>query len=173
MHCPAPRSFVPARAVEGVEILASPPAFIVKPKAGGRGARADGRRYERKAQEHFAATYPSYTRGPWLKFRTGGAWRHCQPDGLLRFVPPPFTQQRVHGITTIIEFKLQHTSAAWWQVRHLYEPVLRTLYPNEEFAALEVCRWFDPHTRFPEVFEIVDDPAAVVPGKFHVLIWRG
>jgi len=164
-HCPPPHNFVPAGVVTAAELQQEPPPFIARIRA--TGARAEGLRYERKGQRYFEATYPEYVAGPWIRFRTAGAWRWCQPDGF-------FLGLR-RGLITVVEFKLQHTSAAWWQVRHLYEPVLASLFGVDlwQFAAIEVVSWCDPHTAFPEHFTFLKDPSAARPGSFNVHIWRG
>ncbi len=161
--CRPPRNFSPAGNIS--EVQWAPGYSKLIPGTRVRGVRAQGIRYERKAQQHFTGAYSNYVAGPWLRFRSGAsAWRVCQPDG--------YQLDFRRGLITIFEFKLQHTALAWWQLRHLYEPVTYALLKNWDVAVLEVTRWFDPHTVFPERFKIIQDVEDVAPGGFFVHIWR-
>jgi hypothetical protein len=90
--------------------------------------------------------------------------RWCQTDGLL------FDVDR--GLITLVECKYQHTSDAWWQLKMLYLPVLRTIFPGWEFATVEVVKWYDPATKIPEPVFLLPDVGAAQPGKFNVHIWN-
>lgn len=94
---------------------------------------------------------------------------YCQPDGL------DFDFDK--GLITIVEFKLQHTSNAWWQTRELYEPVVRKIFPSSlwEIAIVEIVKWFDPDAAFPERYNFVKDLSfsTVKPNEFHLHIWNG
>lgn len=176
MLCPRPPNFhsISLEQVSSATLALSPPSLSFSHKRR-RGARRAGQLYEQHVQEHLLATYPhEYVASPWLRFRNGTPrleW--CQPDGLL--------VDLTRGLITIVEIKLKHTSSAWWQIRHKYEPVLRTLFnsssgediPLWQFAALEVVKWFDPDTAFPERIHLTDAPSACVPNRFHVHIWGG
>ncbi len=95
-----------------------------------------------------------YLPSPWLHFREEGQedFRWAQPDGLLI--------DGIKGIITIVEIKYSHTADAWWQVRRLYLPVLQKLFPPNlwRYEALEVVKWYDPDTVFPEKVQLVDNP---------------
>ena len=106
-----------------------------------------------------------YVSSPWLRFFAEGKWRWCQPDGLL------FDPQS--GRITIVEVKYQHTSDAWWQVRHLYQPVLQAMFPEKlwTFDACEIVKWYDPDTRFPEKLVLAQEISMKHPA-FKVHIWR-
>jgi hypothetical protein len=109
------------------------------------GIRAVGVKYERKAQRELMASLgQDYIASPWIYFRGSLGWRWCQPDGLLIDV--------ARGLITIVEIKLTHTTRAWWQCRKLYEPVLRAMFPLHlwRICVVEVVRYFDPATWFPE-----------------------
>lgn len=141
------------------------PPFIVKQKV--RGKRAEGRRYERKVQEHFLATIPEYVPSPWIKYQSTNRsrWQWCQPDGLIVDIK--------RGRIVVVEVKLKHTSDAWWQVRRLYTPVVSHLFGAEwQVEALEVVRWFDPFTAFPEQIEMCENPRGHWNGRFRVHIWK-
>ena len=110
---------------------------------------------------------------PWLRFAQllpAGArsrsWSWCQPDGLDIDIR--------RGLITIVEFKLQHTSAAWWQTRQLYEPVVKAVFGAAQwaFSIVEIVKWFDPDTAFPERFSFIPSLADARPGAFHVHIWN-
>ena len=162
-----PRNFKPAGVVEEVIHSPYPPPFIRDKRR--RGRRGQGIRYEKKGHEYFQDLYgSSYVPSPWFKFRELGEpeMRWCQPDGLL-FQP-------YHGRITIVEFKLQHTSDAWWQLKWLYLPVVARAFPGDlwNFALCEVTKWFDPATLFPERPRLREDVTLVEPGEVGVHIWK-
>ena len=159
---PAPAAFRPAGLVLSADFC-TPPALRKKRYTG---RRLEGVRYEKKVQSHLEDFYGDrYIPSPWIRFFTGGAWRWCQPDGILLDVP--------HGLLTIVEVKYQHTSDAWWQVRQLYEPVLRVMFPESlwRFTACEVVKWYDPAIQFPEKVVLANEVSMQHPA-FKVHIWR-
>jgi hypothetical protein len=169
-YCSPPKRFHPAGEVEIASFSLEPPLFTKNTKVTGK--RADGIRYETKAQEHILFERPdTYVPSPWFRFRSKGQEKFyfCQPDGI------DFDIER--GRLTIIEIKLQHTPNAWWQTRRLYEPVLKKLFPEVlwEFAIIEVVRWFDPDKAFPERYNFLKDLSfdTIKPGEFHLHIWNG
>lgn len=119
----------------------------------------------------------TYVPSPWFRFancldqfaRSHSQSRHiawCQPDGLDIDIK--------RGLITVVEFKLQHTSAAWWQTRRLYEPVVRRVFGGLwDFAIVEIVKWYDPDVAFPERFSFISSLADAAPGRFHVLVWNG
>ena len=132
-----------------------------------QGAKAAGRQYEKKVQEYLLSRFPeSYVNSPWIRYQSipGAPWRLCQPDGLLIDIQG--------GKITVVEIKIRHCAEAWWQVRRLYEPVVQCIFGADcfEYAAVEVVRWYDPHTHFPESFTLVNNPATVDPTRFGVHI---
>lgn len=138
---PPPAGFHPAQSIQHAEFT-SPPA-LRRHRYTGR--RLQGIKYERKVHEYLEAIYGGlYVRSPWLRFLADGKWRWCQCDGLL-FMP-------VEGRIILIECKYQHTTDAWWQIRHLYGPVLRHIFPAHlwKLEACEVVKWFDCSVQFPE-----------------------
>ncbi len=166
--CPPPAHLRLATSVSWAELASGAPHAV--PRARGSSARSAGIRYERKAQAHLQDAFPlHYASGPWLRYRNRNEQnlRWCQPDGLL--------VDFAHSLITIVEIKLRHTSDAWWQIRRLYEPVLRRLFDGFglDFAALEFVRWYDPHTSFPEAHRLVRDPQRLSAGEFGVHIWTG
>ena len=163
-----PKKFAPAGFVVWAQNFPHEPQFLrgTKPK----GSRAEGVRYEAKVQEFLRSKFPpeSLISSPWFVFKSGSHAardRFCQPDALL------IDSEAKH--VTIIEIKLQHTAFAWWQVRQLYEPVLRRVYTNHTFSALEIVKWLDPNIAFPETFyyaESVEDRGSGT-SKFGVHIF--
>lgn len=162
---PAPEGFRPAGRVLSASF--SHPPTIRRKRYTGR--RLEGVRYEKKVQAYLQSLYgDKYLASPWLRFfpgEIGARWRWCQPDGIL--LDP------VHGRLTIVEVKYQHTSDAWWQVKHLYAPVLRAMFPEHlwELDYCEVVKWYDPATPFPEKTVLAQEISMRHPA-FKVHIWR-
>lgn len=163
-----PEAFRPAGLVLSAS-FARPP-HLRKKRYTGR--RLEGIRYERKVQDYLSTFYGDrYLASPWLRFypRAQGdepaRWRWCQPDGLLIDL--------AKGRITIVEVKYQHTSDAWWQVKHLYLPVLKKMFPESwwEFDFCEVVKWYDPSTLFPEKTVLAQEVSMKHP-NFKVHIWR-
>jgi len=133
-----------------------------------RGTRAEGLRYERKAQAHFSGEYgPHYGPGPWFQFLEHGADRprFCQPDALI-FQPGA-------GLIIILEYKLRHTPEAWRQLS-MYKRILQKAFSPAlwTFCLCEVVRWFDPDTPFPVTFRRLADLSQASPEVLGVHIWR-
>lgn len=167
MHCPPPKKFKPCGTVLWARECGPPPFAAGKRKRKGR--RAQGIRYERRGHECFQERYGDcYVPSPWFQFseEESDSPRWCQPDALL-FDP---TAGRIH----ILEFKYQHTSDAWWQLRQLYFPVIRALFPRHlwEIGLCEVVKWYDPVTAFPEKVVMAREPQIVLPGELGVHIWK-
>ena len=168
--CPPPRRFRPAGEVTFAEFI-SPPPFVV-PRRTKNKARADGIRYEKKAHRYLEEAYEDQcVIAPWIRFHSHGQAKslYCQPDALILDIRK--------GTITIIEIKLKHTSDAWWQVRRLYLPLVQCIFGEDwEYIAVEVAKWFDPHTKFPERFEFIDnarDFPTAAPSTFHLHLWNG
>ena len=148
-------------------MLEEPPAFA-RGNRRRRGRRGEGIRYEARVQEYLLELYPEeYVPGPWLEFQAIGEKkpRYCQPDGLL-FQPK-------QGTLTVVEVKLQHTSDAWWQLRWLYLPVVAGAFPPDlwDYRLVEVTKWYDPATAFPEPVQLCASLGNAAPGRFGVHIW--
>jgi|SRR5262245_9376727 len=109
----------------------------------GTGAQRNGKRYERKALAYLRrALGEGFISSPWFRYEDGQSTLHwCQPDGILR-IPP---------LTIAFEVKYSFTSAAWWQLRRLYEPILRVAYRGP-VGVVVVCKSFDPAVPFPEEY---------------------
>lgn len=109
-------------------------------KLRGTAAQRKGQAYERKVQTALKDKIPSYQAGPWFRFTDENGRRWCQPDGLLL----------QDDWAAIFEIKYTYTADAWWQLRRLYEPVVRAAYRPRLVRLLVVCRVFDPHVSLPE-----------------------
>jgi len=164
---PPPNNFTPAGVVESVEFSPVPPPFIKDTRR--RGRRGEGLRYEKKVKATLLEMFPdSFIPGPWFRFWELGKARQrwCQPDGLI--ISPR------DGIILLLEIKLQHTAAAWWQLQWLYLPVIAKAFPPDlwNFRLCEIVRWFDPATAFPVRTRLVPDVLAVDAGQFGVHIMK-
>lgn len=138
---PKPARFIPATEPRQAKFASQTPSFISTKRH--RGKRATGIRYERRAQEILLQEYPTYVASPWLTFLDDKNKLHwCQPDG--------FFLDLKRGIITIAEIKIKHTSDAWWQIWHLYVPVMRNIFPTYEFRGIEIVKWYDPAVVFPK-----------------------
>ena len=167
-RCPPPKGFFAAVGVRSVKLLSEQPPFIRRGRSTGR--FAVGVRYERKVMAHLALLAlekptVEFVQGPWFQFLDKSGRRWCQADALA------IDRQRKIGV--IWEVKYQHTSAAWWQLRWLYEPVLRVLEPSIHFGLVEICHWHDPATIFPEYYDLTNDPFRVPDAsRIAVHIWN-
>lgn len=162
-----PGNFVPAGVLDWVRHSPAIPPFAV-PARRRKGRRRSGELYERRVQTWLSEEFgPAYLPSPWFYFRAVGEdrVRWAQPDGLLF----DFTS----GTITIIEVKLQHTAAAWWQVKWLYHPLVAHVFPPDlwRYAFVEVVKWFDRDTLFPEKCALLPHIAMADVGKFGVHIW--
>ena len=142
-----------------MEISTSPPPFWRASKP--RGRKRQGVKYEAAAQAHFASLFPNWQPSPWLHFCDAHGTRWCQPDGWAEF----------HDSLLLVEFKYQHTPDAWWQLRMIYQPLLEHL-TAKAVSVLEVVKWYDCATAFPEPARLVADPRGWRGREFGVHIWR-
>ena len=120
--------------------------FITTPWHGlrngpGSPAHRKGHAHERRVAEHLEGNeWVVY--GPWIEYCTqGGRISTCQPDFLV------FNPSR--GVITILEAKLRHCPEAYFQLRNLYAPLLKFLFPAWEIRLQEVVRWYDRLEHFP------------------------
>lgn len=131
-----------------------------------RGAKVKGLRYERKAQAYLEELFGErFVAGPWIHFREEGAeaFRWCQPDGLVIDLEA--------GTILCVEIKYNHTADAWWQLRHLYGPLLKRLFPERlwRHEVCEVVKWYDPLVVLPEASVLVASPDRGSDGfKVHI-----
>jgi hypothetical protein len=126
--------------------------MLLKPHRA-HGAKGAGIRYERKAKVLHQRQYGHhFFEGPWLAFHTdtSAPRRFCQPDALYISLE--------HAYILVFEYKLQHTDYAWWQLNHLYIPVLEIMFPHSKIVGVEVCKWFDGHIRTSAPVQLVRSP---------------
>lgn len=151
-----PTKFTPAGEVSQTRWLDDTPAFVRKAQARKvSGAKLAGMKYEKLVHNELAERYDGqYMPGPWIQFQSGtsSVWRPVQPDGLIIDVNL--------GRITIVEIKLRHTKRAWWQLRQLYQPVVRHAFKSAdwEIGICEVFKWFHVGERMPEKFQQVVNP---------------
>lgn len=168
-------NFKPAGVVEYAAFCNNPPPFInSSPIPTLTKVQKSGIRYEKRAQDHLGKLCASsgiYTCvcNPWLMFRRQGELssnvNFCQPDVLLI--------SRTDRKIIIGEIKVSHTADSWRQLRQLYEPVLRRIYSQQtEFCFLEICKWLDPHTSFPETFYYAENVLDAETNRIGVHIYK-
>lgn len=163
-----PNNFAPAGIIEWAQHSPTIPTFI-NPRRRSKGRRRTGEIYEAKTQQVLREEFgDSYVPSPWFKFKSIGheRVRWCQPDGLL------FDLRS--GRITIVEVKLQHTAAAWWQVKLLYLPVIAQLFQPDSwtYAFVEVVKWYDKDTAFPERVQLLPHIALAEENRFGVHILK-
>lgn len=148
----APRGFRVAEGVRSAWIEASGPFGRTPAPLRGTAAQKAGIRYERKVHEHLSSLFGSaYRPSQWFRFEDrNGALRWCQPDGLLSLGP----------LVVIFEVKARLVPDAWWQLRRLYEPVVRRGLRPAALGLCTITRNFDPHIIFPE-------PLYLIAGKLE------
>lgn len=135
-------------------------------RRGNTAAREAGLRYERLVQAQLQTIWPAYRTSPWLAFTDETGERRCSPDGI-------FFDKRT-GVACVVEIKLQHMPEAWFQLRKLYEPVVKRLYPNSQVSVVEIVKSFDPSMPFPEEIILLTSFEDLLhqPEKFGVLCWK-
>lgn len=164
--------FRPAGVVTVASYLPTPPLFITQTPPRFTKAQKDGLRYEKRVQTYIRKLMSglsdvSVLFNPWVLYhnRSNGptAANFCQPDCVID----------AGDKVIIVECKLQHTNDSWQQLRLLYEPVLRKIYGNgKDFALVEICKWYDPHTYYAESFYYCEDVLAAEVGKLGMHIYK-
>lgn len=164
MQVPPPPRFRPIQG-QIANVRIRPGVGFVTVRSSSAAKRA-GQLYESKVQEYLQLSLGSgYSPGPLVHFRDGSGGRSCIPDGLL------VSESRVY----IFEVKYSHMPEAWWQLRRLYEPVVRAYFPQHEVSVCEVCKTYDPSTPFPEpvvLLSTLEDVLKLPVDKFGVFRWR-
>lgn len=169
------KTFYPASGVNFAVFSETKPKFTENPIVPFTRAQKEGLRYEKKAHEYLhdllidtRDTDFELKLSPWIMFRTNSDARNrirfCQPDAIL--------VSRDNLRIILCEIKYQHTNEAWKQLRLLYEPVVKFIYPLASIACLEICRWFDPHVSFNEHYYYNEHPLQAIYDKLGVHIFR-
>lgn len=160
-----PKDFRPAERILSATFSRDlPPVARGAPRVR-RGALAVGLRYDRRASAYCEANFEGYVGHPWIHFRTRDeGLRWAQPDGILLDLR--------QGRITLLEFKIKHSILAWWQLRHLYEPLLRFIFGshNWSYSCCEIVRWHDPAIALPETPAFVESPRALRPGEYGIML---
>jgi hypothetical protein len=151
-------------AIRYVRMQVEDPPFIKHERRIGR--RAQGIKYEQRVHEEFSERYAGYIPSMWFNYaddESDEKW--CQTDGLI--VDP------WRGRIVVVEVKLQHTPSAFYQLFHIYLPVLRALFtPHYSLFPVEVVKWFDIATVCPAKPIMCAEPLNAHAGCFNVHIWR-
>lgn len=104
-------------------------------------AQKAGLRYEKQALTFLRTKFDKLETHLWARFQDDTGIRYCQLDALAR----------VAGNRVVIfETKIRHTALAWWQLRKLYEPVVRAALPSMDVVVVEMTRSYDGQLVFPE-----------------------
>lgn len=158
-----PRAF-DASTIQSAHFCEAPAFSLRQRKRTGR--KAEGIRFETKAQAHLEARNEFYLASPWIIFISDGKPHWCQPDGICIDVAA--------GIITIVEIKYSHTAEAYRQLRQVYAPVLGRIFPPGlwTFRLVELVKWFDPSVVFPESVVMCPDPFTHRSERIGVHIWR-
>lgn len=160
-----PRGFRPCQELLWAYICDKPPSFGRHKTSG---CKLQGIKYENKVHEHFQAIYHDfYLSKPWFIFRERNTSqvRYAQPDALLF----DFDLGRI----TIIEVKYRHVEMAWWQLHHLYRPLIRHTFGDNWIPhMIEVVKWYDPATSFPGQVKLCKTLDEAPSHDTGVHIWR-
>lgn len=165
-----PSNFDPCGELAWAVLCERIPGFTRNTQRSGR--KLNGIRYEKKVHEHFAQQYGEfYQPGIWFMFRERGSSkvRYAQADALL------FDFDLGH--ITIVEVKYQHIEKSWWQLRHLYAPLVKHLFGDMwQVRGIEVVKWYDPAARYPgpvKMCKTLDQaPCLATTKETGVHIWR-
>lgn len=161
--------FRPAGHVHNAFFTDKSPLRAIKNPGTHSAAQKAGKRFEKKLLSKLETKDGfQVLKAPWIQYENGST-RWCQPDALII---------RKDDVL-IIEAKLTHTSDAYWQLRLLYEPVVRLLSPGANIHLVEITRSFDPAVRMPEemvLFFELDILLRSIPPKpqkeIYVLQWK-
>lgn len=132
------------------------------------GARAEGKRFERKVLADLVERFPFLLVEPGFAFRDAFGARFCYPDALLRF----------NDATVIVEIKHRghQLGDAWWQLERYYRPVIEAVYPADPVRSLAIVRAVDPAVRVPGAAPVdwrsFSDWRSAPEARFGVMEWR-
>lgn len=134
------------------------PTFI--PVARSRGAKAQGRRYERLVAK---ALGPSAQHGQWFEFADSNGLGWCQPDLLLQF----------NNFVAILECKNTWTNEGHSQGQMLYKPVVEKAL-GTRCVCVQVCKNLRNETSGRVYGDLQDAVKAALLGERDVTIhWIG
>lgn len=98
-----------------------------------KGSAAKGKTYERTIIRRLEAQVPNLLHASeWIRYKDASqsGWRFAQPDAYIL----------CDGWLWLLEIKRTQTSLAGAQMRYLYEPLLRFLYPGKKIIKVQVCK---------------------------------
>lgn len=126
-------------------------------------AQKMGLRFETKVHDVLEAIYDiDYRRSPAVLFEDRSGLHRAIPDGILK----------IGDSLVIVEIKLRHCERAWWQLKRLYEPVLRTMVvPGARVRCVEIVRSYDPDEPFPGAHSVVTSLHKLPEAAVGVLQW--
>jgi hypothetical protein len=163
--------FRPVGDVRSATFVSKSPLRSIKNPGSHTAAQKAGKRFEKKLLSRLDSTDDyQVLKAPWIQYEVSEAGpRWCQPDALI---------SRKTDVL-IVEAKLTHTADAYWQLRQLYEPIVKWIFPKAVVHLVEVTRSFDPAVRMPEemvlFFDLVELlkalPATAKP-EVYVLQWK-
>ena len=160
-----PKGFRVAEGVQSAWLLGEGP-FGCTPRRANRGTAAQraGKRYERQALAHLVSVFGRrLAPHQWFKWWDGTKVRFCEVDALFH----------ADDGVVIFEIKVNFCVEAWWQLRKLYEPVVRKALSPERVGLVVVCRSYDPAVAFPEPCGRIDELASWhLLDKLGVFQWR-
>lgn len=168
-ECAPPPWFRGAEGVRSAWATSGGPFGRTPARLRGSAAQRAGIRYERKAIKFLTKEFgKDFTPSQWFQFTDMyGKVHFCQVDGLIR----------INNFLILCEIKVTFTSDAWFQLRKLYEPVIRKALNPPRLASLIVCKSFDPAVPFPEAPLILPTIRGVCSPewdctKIGVFAWR-
>lgn len=160
-----PRGFQPCRELAWAALCERAPKFKAQRRSG---RKLTGIKYEARVHEHFQKLYGDmYVPQLWIMFRERGQEqvRYAQLDALLFDFDC--------GTLTIVEVKYQHIDRAWWQLHHLYAPLVKHLFGQQwRVRCIEVVKWYDPSTYFPGPVKLCKTLDQAPDTETGVHIWR-
>lgn len=125
-----------------------------------RGAKYQGNLFDKKVGKVLAELSPWYSDHPWFTFLDSGVGRNlrwCQPDGL-------FVNFHL-GHICIVEAKLTFTWDAYWELFHLYLPVVKDFFgPQWTYSCLNIVRTINPGSLLSDG-ETVPNPVNVLSSR--------
>lgn len=128
-------------------------------------SRRAGQNFQLQVGKRLANVFPfALTLEPWIDYEDDQGRGRCSPDFVLDFMTGPII---------VGEVKHTHSEQAWWQLRKLYEPLIRIIAVGREVAVLEVAKYASP-VRLPEEPEFIfaiEDIERLDPSRFSVLVW--
>lgn len=133
-----PHNFIPILgAVRDAVLLSSRDGGVTGPHT--TSARSAGRKFEAKVRESLrhslAGESWNFRPAQWLSFSDDSGHRSCQVDVLL--------EPRGGEMPIVFEIKTARTARAWWQLHHLYGPVIESLFGRSP-TLVEIVGGYSP-----------------------------